>query len=174
MYRREPRTGEKVSNASQGHVTPWGFCDVNYVEDSRNRKSTSGYMFMLAGGPIAWKSKKLMSVTLSTTEVEYYALGIACQEAVWIWQLFQELFVMFNDPIHIYSDNTGAVALSDNPIFHNKLKHINICWHFIRDLIRSKVIHTSHIPGMQNGAKFLTEALNHHEHEHCIALLGIE
>jgi len=86
---------------------------------------------MLAGGPIAWKSKKQMSVALSTTEVEYYALGIACQEAIWIRQLFQELFAMFGHPIHIHSDNTGAVAQSDNPVFHNKSKHIDICWHFI-------------------------------------------
>ena len=174
MYKREPRTGEKVSNTSQGHVTPWGFCDANYAQDSRDRKSTSSYTFMLAGGPIAWKSKKQMSVALSTTEAEYYALGIACQEAVWIRQLFQELFVTFDDPIHIYSDNTGTVALSDNPVFHNKSKHIDIRWHFIHDLIRSKVIRTSHIPGTQNGADFLTKALNRHEHECCIALLGME
>ena len=88
MYRREPRTREKVSDASQGHVTLWGFCDANCMEDSHDCKSTSRYMFMLAGGPIVWKSKKQMSVALSTTEVEYYALGIAYQEAIWIWQLF--------------------------------------------------------------------------------------
>ena len=83
-------------------MTLWGFYNANYTEDSCNCKSTSRYVFMLAGGPIVWKSKKQMSVALSTTEVEYYALGIAYQEAVWIWQLFQELFTTFNNPIHIY------------------------------------------------------------------------
>jgi len=129
---------------------------------------------MLAGGAIAWKSKKQVSVALSTTEAEYYALGIACQEAVWIRQLCQELLVMFDKAIHIYSDNTSAVALSDNPVFHNRSKHIDIRWHFVRDLIRSKSIRTSHIPGARNGADFLTKALSHFEHAKCAKLLGME
>ena len=141
-------------------MTPWAFCDANYAEDLQDHRSTSGYAFMLVGGPIAWKSKKQGSVALSTTEAEYYALGITCQEAVWTKQLFQELQMAFDEPINVYTDNMGAVALSDNPVFHNRSKHIDIKWHFIRDLIRSKSICTSHIPGTQNGADFLTKALN--------------
>jgi len=96
-----------------------GYCDANYAEDPRDRKSTSGYTFMLAGGPIAWKSKKQSLVALSTTEAEYYALGLVCQEAVWLQQLCKELYMNFNQLKPIYSDNMGTVALSDNPIFHN-------------------------------------------------------
>ena len=154
-----------MEGSNFGHVTPWAFCDANYAEDPRDRRSTSGFMFMLASGPIALKSKKQASIALSTTEAEYYALGITCQEAVWVKQLCQELFMSFCEPMNIYTDNTGAVALSDNPVFHNRSKHIDICWHFIRDLIRSKLLHPSHIPGIQNGADFLTKALNRYEHE---------
>jgi len=75
--------------------------------------------------------KKQVLVALSTMEAEYYALGIACQEATWLRQLFQELSASFIKPILIYSDNTGVVTLSDNPVFHNRSKHINIRWHFI-------------------------------------------
>src|SRR6266481_9877714 len=125
---------------------------MNYAEDPCDRKSMSGYIFMLAGGPIAWKSKKQASVALSMTEAQYYALGIACQEAIWLQQLCQELCLLLTLPTSIYSDNTGAVALSDNPVFHNCSKHIDIRWHFVRELIRSKVIHTSHIPGTRNSA----------------------
>jgi len=74
---------------------------------------------MLAGGPISWKSKKQASVLLLTMEAEYYALGITFQEATWLKQLSQELFMSLNKPIHIYSENTSTIALSDNPIFHN-------------------------------------------------------
>jgi len=155
-------------------LTPWGFCDVNYAEDPRDRKSTSGFVFILAGGPISWKSKKQRSVSLSTTEAEYYVLGIACQEAAWLKQIGQELLMSLNKPIHIYSDNTGAIALSDNPVFHNRSKHIDIRWHFVRELIRSKTVRTSHIPGTQNGVDFLTKALSRSEHDRCIKLLGME
>jgi len=90
---------------------------------------------MLAGGPITWKSKKQALVTLSTTEAEYYALGVAGQEAVWLQQLCKELHMDLNQLTPIYSDNMGMVALSDNPIFHNHSKHIDIRWHFVCDLI---------------------------------------
>src|SRR5882724_9551223 len=67
---------------------------------------------MLAGGPISWKSKKQTSVSLSTMEVEYYMLGIACQESTWLKQIGQELLMSLNKPIHIYSDNSFAKKLS--------------------------------------------------------------
>ena len=147
------------------HTIPWGYCDANYAEDSCDRKSTSGYSFMLANGPVTWKSKKQPLVALSTTEAEYYALGVACQEAVWVKQLCQELYLDFGKLIHIYSDNTGAVALSDNLVYHSRSKHIDIRWHYIRELIQQKTIHTMHIPGTENGADFLTKALSCFEHE---------
>ena len=150
-----------MDSRDHGHTTPWGYCEANYAEDPHDWKLTSGYSFMLAGGPIAWKSKKQLSVALSTTEAEYYALDIACQEEVWLWQLCHKLHMNLDQLTSIYSDNTGAVALSDNPVFHNCSKHINIQWHFVCDLIQSKLIHTSHIPGMENRSDFLTKALNH-------------
>jgi len=170
MFRRD----WDATHIQHGPLTPWGFCDANYVEDPHDCKSTSGFVFMLASSPILWKSKKQLSVSLSTMEAEYYALGIVCQEAAWLKQIGQELLMSLNKPIHIYSDNTGAIALSNNPVFHNRSKHIDICWHFVRELIRSKIVRTSHIPGTQNRADFLTKALSRSEHDRCIKLLGME
>ena len=150
VYQRIP----KLKEDDLGHASPWAFCDANYAEDPRDCPSTSGYAFMLAGGPIAWKSKKKPSVTLSTTEAEYYMLSIACQEAIWLKQLCQELQMNFNEPINVYMDNTGVVALSDNPVLHNQSKHIDIRWHFMWDIIWSKSICTSHIPGTQKEPTF--------------------
>ena len=132
MFRRDL----DMTHLQHRPLTPWGFCDANYAEDPHDHKWTSGYTFMLAGGPISWKSKKQTSVSLSTMEVEYYMLGIACQESTWLKQIGQELLMSLNKPIHIYSDNTSTIALSDNPVFHNWSKHIDICWHLIRELIR--------------------------------------
>ena len=81
---------------------------------------------MLTNGPIAWKLKKQPSIALSTTKAKYYALGLACQEGVWLKQLCQEIFMGFDKSIHIFMDNTRAVALSNNPVYHSRLKHIDI------------------------------------------------
>src|SRR5882724_647464 len=163
VYQRDP----DEALTGRDHVVPWGYCDANYTEDAWDRRLTSGYAFMLVGRPISWKSKKQPSISLSTTEVEYYTLGITCQEAAWIRHVYQEIFKPLNDPVLIYLDNSGAVALSENPVFHNQSKHIDIRWHYIRDLIQSKIIRSSHIPGIYNGADFLMKALSRTEHEHC-------
>src|SRR5882724_1772116 len=170
IYQRDP----DEALTGHDHMVHWGYCDANYAKDAQDQRLTSGYMFMLAGGPISWKLKKQPSISLSTTEAEYYALGIAFQEATWIRHVYQEIFKPLNNPVLIYSDNAGAVALSKNPIFHNRSKHIDICWHYIRDLIRSKVIRSSHIPGINNGADFLTKALSCAEHERCAKFVRME
>ena len=74
VYRRSSKT----SDTNLEHTTPWGYCDANYAEDPHDCKSTSRYVFMLASSPVPWKSKKQVSVALSTTEVEYYMVGITC------------------------------------------------------------------------------------------------
>src|SRR5882724_11682589 len=112
MFRRDPGMGQ----AEHDPASLWGYCNANYIEDPRDQKSTSSYTFMLAGGSISWKSKKQSSISLSTMEAEYYALGIACQEAEWIRQICLELLIPLNSPIQIYLDNTRAVALSENPV----------------------------------------------------------
>jgi len=127
VFRRDPGMGQAEHNPA----TPWGYCDANYAEDPHDWKSTSSYMFMLAGSSISWKSKKQPSISLCTTEAEYYTLGIACQEVEWIRQICLKLLMPLNGPIHIYLDNTGAVALSENPVFHSRLKHIDLRWNFI-------------------------------------------
>lgn len=151
-YRGSQETGGAPRKYEQDRNVPWGYCDANYAEDFRDRKSTSGYAFMLANGPISWKLKKQTSVSLSMTEAEYYAIGAACQEAAWLQQICYELFIPLDTTIPILTDNTGAVSLSDNPVFHSRSKHIDIKWHFVRDLIKKKIIRTSHIPGICNGA----------------------
>ena len=99
IYHQEPTSGSR----DYDHTTPWGYCNTNYVEDPHDQKSTNSYSFMLAGGPIAWKSKKQSLVALSTTEAEYYVLGVACQETVWLQQLCKELHMNINQPTPIYS-----------------------------------------------------------------------
>src|SRR5882724_5229139 len=69
MYKRDANDSR---NGSRSDV-PWGYCGTNYTEDPHDHKSMSGYAFILVGGAILWKSKKQTSVSLSTTEAEYYA-----------------------------------------------------------------------------------------------------
>ena len=105
---------------------PIGFSDADWAGDAEGRKSTSGYIFCIAGGPVSWRSKKQESVALSTAEAEYVALSSAAQECVWIKRLNFELANISNGPSVIMEDNQSCIAMSKNPQYHGKSKHIDI------------------------------------------------
>jgi hypothetical protein len=97
-----------------------------------DRKSTSGHVFLLGAGAISWYSGKEHSVSVSTCNAEYIALGIATREALFLKQLFYELGKDFGT-VCICEDNQAAIAMTKNPVYHSKQKHIDVQHHFIRD-----------------------------------------
>ncbi|CEG45551.1 Phosphatidylinositol kinase (PIK-G3) [Plasmopara halstedii] len=113
-----------------------GYSDADWAGDIETRRSTSGYAFMMNGGCISWKSKKQRTVALSSTEAEYMALTEATQEAIWLKTFLCELGEMRDeDPVKIFEDNQGSLALAKNPKFHKRTKHIDIRYHFVREKV---------------------------------------
>jgi len=109
-----------------------GFADANWAGNADNARSTTGYIFYLANGPISWKSKEQKTVALSSTEAEYMSLTAAAQEALHLRGLLPIFSVDMSSPTIIYEDNEGALQLANNPVHHDKTKHIKIKHHFIR------------------------------------------
>lgn len=87
---------------------------------------------------ISWSSKKHKITTLSSEEAEYVSATEASCEAIWLRRFLFDLEHIRNDPTIIYCDNNSAIAMTENPVFHNRTKHIKLCYHFIRDLIQEK------------------------------------
>ena len=75
-------------------------------------------------------------MALSTAEAEYIAASMACCDAVWLRKLLSELFGLVPDTIVILCDNQSGIHLTENPVFHNRSKHIDIRYHFIRDRVQ--------------------------------------
>lgn len=98
------------------------------------------YMFKLCGAPISWRNKKQTSVALSTAEAEYVALSSATQEAVWLKQLLSELQIEQSKPTVIYEDNQSAISMAQNAQFHERMKHIDIRHHFVREKVNDGTI----------------------------------
>ncbi|XP_043062737.1 secreted RxLR effector protein 161-like [Drosophila yakuba] len=97
-----------------------------------DRKSTTGYIYLCAGGPISWRIEKQRSVALSSTEVEYMALSAAFKEAIILEIGCRD----DNTPIVVYGDNLSVQALTNNPFNHSRTKHIDIRYHFVRDVVK--------------------------------------
>jgi len=112
-----------------------GFVDADWAGDVETRKSQSGYVFQLCGGPVSWVSKKQAVVALSTTEAEYVAAAFATQELVWLRKLLQELGFQQESATVLFEDNMGAIEVSINPKYHGRMKHIDIRHHFLRDAV---------------------------------------
>ena len=84
---------------------------------------------------ISWFSKKQSCVALSTAEVEYVAACSTSCEAVWLRKLLSNLFDLQMDATCINCDNQSCVKLSENPVLHEKSNHIEIKYHYIRDMV---------------------------------------
>ena len=112
-----------------------GYVDVDWEGSAVDRKSTSGCCFTLGSTMVSWCSRKQISLDLSTTEAKYIALSVAVREAVWLCKILIDLFDHELDPTNIHYDNHSCVKISDNPMFREKSKHIEIKYHYIRDMV---------------------------------------
>ena len=116
-----------------------GYADADFARDIDDRKSTSGYIFMYGNSCISWYSGKQKCVSVSTSNAEYISLGIAIREALFLQQLFKELGCQ-QSPVMICEDNQATIAMTKNPVFHSKQKHIDVQHHFIREEVIQKRI----------------------------------
>jgi len=142
-----------------GGSTLLGYTDTNWASDVNDRKSTSGYVFKLAGAAVSWSSKKQTSITLSSTEVEYIAGAHTAKEAIWLRQLLSELGLNTSSPTILHIDNQSAIAIARNPEFHDRTKHIDVRYHFLRQVVEDKSIELAYIPTGDQVADALTKGL---------------
>src|SRR3954462_12403004 len=112
-----------------------GYTDASWNTDPDDSKSQSGYVFILNGAAVSWRSAKQSVVARSSTESEYMAASEASQEAIWMKAFIAELGVVPSalDPMCIYCDHTRALANAQLPRSHYKLKHIKLHFHAIRE-----------------------------------------
>ena len=134
-----------------------GYSDSDWGMSS-DRRSTSGYCFRLnASALVSWKTKKQPTVALSSCEAEYLALTTAVQESLFLKQILGEIFNFEFKNATIFVDNQGTMALAKNPVYHQRSKHIDIRFHFIRYHIHNESIILKYIKSDENLADLFTK-----------------
>ena len=151
-----------------------GYTDADWAGDQDSARSTSGYVFTLNGGAISWKSTKQKSIAKSTCEAEYMAQSDTAQEAVWVRFMLSELGELLNGPTPIFGDNQGAMALAKNPIDHKRTRHINVSYHFVRELITNGILTLTYISTNEMMADGLTKALTPAKFAEFLRMLGLQ
>jgi phosphoribosyl-AMP cyclohydrolase len=149
-----------------------GFVDANWVGDLDRRRSTSGYVFNLFGGAISWMSKRQAVVALSTIEDEYMVATHASKEAVWLQRLCSGIGLV-QQVVRIDCDSQSAIFLVKNLDYHSKTKHIDIQYHFVRDMVEEKKVLLMKVDTLKNVAYSLTKYVSTEKFSWCRGSMGI-
>ena len=154
------------------------YTDADWASDKSDRKSISGGVVMFYGGPISYASKKQNSVATSSAESEYISVAMFVKQGRWMAQILKDLGVpQFisenNNTVSVLGDNQGAIALTKNPHLHERSKHIDICYHFIRDLVDKGDIDINYINTVEMVADGLTKPLARVSYERWVKMLGM-
>ena len=127
----------------------------------------------MAGGPVTWSSKRQATVALSTVKVEYVAMSWCAQQMVWMQTWLDEVEIAHTMPGVIKGDSRGAITLAKTTKDHGKVKHIDICHHYIRELVKSESIIFEQIPSANNLADLFTKPLARDHHHRFLTELNI-
>ena len=149
-----------------------GYSDSDFAGDLDKRRSLTGYVFTIGSCVVSWKATLQSVVAQSTTEAEYIAISEAGKELIWLKGLFAELSGG-DSCIKLFSDSQSAICLTKDQMFHERTKHIDIKYHFIRDQIEKGKLKVCKISTHDNLADMLTKPVPVAKFELCSSLVGI-
>lgn len=152
-------------NSSKTSNILMAYSDADYGSCLNTRKSVSGVILILNNGPIIWFSRKQGVVATSTTDAEYIAAYDATREIVWTRRILEELGLRQSESTVLYCDNAAAEQLIKNPVFHRRTKHIDVKFHYTRDIMKQGHLTVKHIPSNEQLADILTKPLSRDKFE---------
>jgi len=145
---------------TRGDLQLKAFSDVDWAGDSNDRRSTTSLVVFLGNNPISWSSKKQQTVSRSSIEAEYRALSFTSAELDWIKQLLAFLHISLHGMPVLFCDNLSVIALSFNPVQHQKTKHIEVDVHFVRVRVSHQQLSVQFVSFQEQFADILTKGLS--------------
>eukprot|EP00253_Pinus_taeda_P014861 PITA_14861 len=139
---------------------------------SGSKKIYKWILFNLFGGVVSWMSKKQYVVALSTIEAEYMAATHASKEAVWLQRLCSSMGLV-HGAIRIDYDSQSEFFLAKNPAYHSKTKHIDVQYHFVRDMIEEKHVLLVKVDTLKNTADALIKSVSSEKFSWCRETMGV-
>jgi len=151
-----------------------GYSDSNYASNKDTRKSVSGFAIYFNGVLVSWKSKAQQCVTLSSTEAEYVAMSLCVMEMEFIRQIVESMDFEVKLPMRSFVDNTGALELAKNYSTSGRTKHIDVRFHFVREMIDQGLLEIAFVPTDKNVADIFTKNLSMEKFEFHSGNLGVQ
>ncbi|GJP65513.1 hypothetical protein CLOP_g22396 [Closterium sp. NIES-67] len=163
---QEERLGE-------GNVFLSCFADATWASEHEDSSSVGGYICMVGGGPVSWRSKKQSETALSSVESEYMAMFHAAKEMIWLRRLLKEIGHEQTCATPLFSDSKGAIAMARNAVLHGLNKHMRIKWHWLRKEVKLGTLDPIYVKTQQQPADFLTKRLAEEPHWRCVRMAGM-
>jgi len=148
------------------------YINSDYAGDLDKRRSTTGYVFTLSQAPVSWRSILQSTIALSTTEAEYVAMTEVMKETIWLQELLDDLRID-QDLLKINCDSMSAIYLAKNHVYHARMKHIDVRFHFIREILNEGDIELLKIHTKENPTDMLTKVVSGMKFTHCKEFLHI-
>jgi hypothetical protein len=142
------------------------YTDSDWAGSVTNRKSTYGCCFSLGSAMILWQSRKQSNISLNTVEAEYIATCSASCEDIWLRKLQTGLFDLEMEATMILCDNQSCIKMIENHVFHDWSKHIEICYHYIRDMVQRGALKLLHVSTDEQVVDVLTKPLSRVNFKH--------
>ena len=133
--------------------------DSDFATDLDKRRSLTGYVFTIGGCAVSWRATLQPVVALSTTEAEYMAIAEACKESVWLKGLFAEL-CGDDSCINLFCDSQSVICLTKDQMFHERTKHIDVKYHYVRDVVAQDKLKVCKIITRDNSADMVTKPIS--------------
>ncbi|KAA0046033.1 cysteine-rich RLK RECEPTOR-like protein kinase [Cucumis melo var. makuwa] len=149
------------------------YTDSDWAGSVIDKKSTSDYCTFVWGNLVTWRSKKQSVVARSSAEAEYRAMSLGICEEIWLQKVLSDLHQECETPLKLFCDNKAAISIANNPVQHDKTKHVEIDRHFIKERLDSGSICIPYIPSSQQIADVLTKGLLRPHFDLCVSKLGL-
>jgi hypothetical protein len=150
-----------------------GYSDSDLARDLDSRKSTSRVLFFLGRSPISWQSTKQRVVALSSCEAEYIAAATAACQGIWLARLLSELKDAEVQVPVLRVDNKSTISLINNPVHHDRSKHIEVRYHLIREYANTGQLEVKFIRTEEQLGDILTKPLSKNKFRELSAKIGL-
>ena len=145
-----------VPKDKKAKIVIHAFVDSDWGGCPDTRRSTSGYVIHVCGGPVAWRSKLMPTIALSSCEAEFMALTEVCRELMWMCRFMDEIGIDYEVP-NVYCDSSSAINWAEDPVQHQRNKHVEIKYLYCRDVVSDEKVRLFKVHTSRNIADLMTK-----------------